>query len=496
MTSDIAHYGDFSSLKPLAPGKGRGYNAMHMEIDQSYQDTLDYLYSFIDYSLQKTFRYSPEKFDLERMRKFAASLGEPQNDYKVIHVAGTKGKGSVAAFCASAIKEIGSRVGLYTSPHLEDFTERIQVDGFPISPGELTDLVAEIKPYVAAIPELTTFEITTGLALLYFSRREVEVAVLEVGLGGRLDATSICSPQVTVITSISYDHTAILGDTLAEIAGEKAGIIKPGIPLVLSPQLPEANQAIERIAAEREAPVIRVGEDFLYQPLSRNLQEQSLRVWVSEDYRSASNPLVSSGDGEGAPVNLTIPLLGDHQLENAATAYAALQVFKGKDFELSAAGIRKGFRSVHWPGRFEILRADPPLIIDSAHNRDSAQKLHATLEQYFPGWPVILVFGASEDKDIRGMFAELLPGVEQVVVTRSTHPRAADPQELVRMAQEFDCPTIACQTVEEALKIAQSQSGGEGLILVTGSIFIAAAARSIWREGQRENNLSFTGSKL
>ena len=213
-----------------------------MDSDQIYQDTLDYLYSFIDYSLQKTFRYSPEKFDLGRMRDFMAALGNPQNGYKILHVAGTKGKGSVSALCASALKESGARVGMYTSPHLQDYAERIQVDGNPIPHHDLVTLVEEIKPYISASPEITTFEITTALAFLYFARCKVSAAVMEVGLGGRLDATNVCTPEVTVITSISYDHTDLLGETLAEIAGEKGGIIKPNVPVVISPQEEEASR--------------------------------------------------------------------------------------------------------------------------------------------------------------------------------------------------------------------------------------------------------------
>jgi dihydrofolate synthase/folylpolyglutamate synthase len=190
-----------------------------MEIEPQYQDTLDYLYSYIDYSLKKSFRYSPDKFDLGRMRDFMAALGNPEREYKILHVAGTKGKGSVSALCASAIQASGARVGLYTSPHLQDYAERIQVDGVSIPHADLVALVEEIKPLVAASPAITTFEITTALAFLYFARCKVDTAVLEVGLGGRLDATNVCTPAVTVITSISYDHTDLLGETLAEIAG-------------------------------------------------------------------------------------------------------------------------------------------------------------------------------------------------------------------------------------------------------------------------------------
>ncbi|MGB5846034.1 MAG: folylpolyglutamate synthase/dihydrofolate synthase family protein [Anaerolineales bacterium] len=472
-------------MQPLASGLGRGYNALQMDIDPKYQEILDYLYSYIDFSLEKVTRYSAERFDLDRMREFMAALGNPQNQYKILHIAGTKGKGSVAALCASALQQSGLTVGMYTSPHLQDYAERIQVDGTPIPHDDLIALVEEIKPKITTSPEITTFEITTALAYLYFARRDVNVAVMEVGLGGRLDATNVCVPDVTVITSISYDHTYLLGETLAEIAAEKAGIIKTGIPVIVSSQMAEARETITRIAAERAAPVVEIGEDYLYRLLDKSLSGQSLEVW-----------LASESEQDSAPVRLSIPLLGDHQLQNAATAFAALMVAKEHGIAVSDYGIQHGFRTVQWPGRFEILRQDPALIIDSAHNRDSAQKLYNVLEDYFPGQKVVLVFGASEDKDISGMLTELKPGVDQVVATKSTHPRAADPEELVNLANKLDLPAILTQTVEEAMIEAEQLSGGKTNILVTGSIFVAAAARSVWLLSVGENDFTHIGKKL
>jgi dihydrofolate synthase/folylpolyglutamate synthase len=203
------------------------------EVAVAYQEALDYLYSFVDYSLTRSFRYTPDKFDLGRMVRFLQLLGDPHQSYQVIHVAGTKGKGSTAALIASTLRAAGYKTGFYTSPHLQDYTERIQVDGQPIPPGDLAALVEELKPVVAQIERLTTFEITTALGFLYFARQKVDVAVAEVGLGGRLDATNVVDPLVSVITSLSLDHMAVLGDTLPKIAFEKAGIIKPGRPVVL-----------------------------------------------------------------------------------------------------------------------------------------------------------------------------------------------------------------------------------------------------------------------
>jgi len=456
-----------------------------MDINEKYQETLDYLYSYIDFSLQKASRYSPERFELGRMRDFMASMGDPQNEYRILHIAGTKGKGSVAALCASALQESGLKVGLYTSPHLEDYAERIQVDGIPIRHDDLIALVDEIKPNIASIPEITTFEITTGLAYLYFARCKADVAVIEVGLGGRLDATNICQPDVTVITSISYDHTYLLGETLAEIAAEKGGIIKPGIPVVIAPQAAEARAAISRIAVEKAAPIIEIGVDYQYLPLAKSLSGQSLEVWTAVE----SEPGLSR-------VQLSIPLLGAHQVVNAATAYAALMVAKATGIHVTDRGIQQGFQSVQWLGRFEILRQDPPLIIDSAHNRDSAQKLYNVLEDYFPGQKIVLVFGASEDKDIPGMLTELLPAVHQVVMTKSTHPRAAEPDDLVAIAGQLNCTAIASSSVEQALIEAERLAGGTRIILVCGSIFVAAAARSVWMSSMMPGGIPSIGKNL
>ena len=454
-----------------------------MDIESAYQDTLNYLYSFVDYSLTRSFRYSPEKFDLDRMQEFVGRLGNPQRAYPIIHVAGTKGKGSVSAMCASALRAEGYQVGLYTSPHLQDYAERIQVNGQPIQHVELIDLVQEIKPYLDQGTRLTTFEITTALAFLYFARRGVSAAVAEVGLGGRLDATNVVEPVVSVITSISYDHTDILGKTLKEIAGEKAGIIKPGVPVVVAPQKDEARLAIETIASERPAPLTQVGRDFLFAPVSHSLASQSMLVWPSSEQDLIDAYIESGGSQEWEPTRLNIPLLGYHQVENAATAYAALQVGRKRGLAISDEAIRNGFSRTSWPGRFEVLSHHPLVVVDSAHNRDSALKLRLALDDYFPGRPVILVFGASEDKDIEGMFAELMPRVRQVIATQSYHPRAIETERLVEMAHRFGRPVKVVATVEDALAEAVRLAENGAMVLVTGSIFVAAGARHTWYSG-------------
>src|SRR5215216_3869244 len=394
----------------------------------AYNQALDYLYSFVDYSLKHISELAKAEFNLDRMFALMEELGNPQAKYPIIHVAGTKGKGSVSALCASALQAAGYKTGLYTSPHLWDYVERIQINGEPISHQQMIDLVEEIKPAVAKIPKLTTFEITTALGFLAFAKNDVNATVIEVGLGGRLDATNIVTPKVSVITSLSYDHMAVLGNTLAKIAAEKAGIIKPGIPVVSAPQVEEALDVLERVANKKSCPFILVGKDVKFERLASSLDGQELTV-------SHQQPVVS----------LRIPLLGRHQVENAAIAYTAL---KTSGISISDEAIQEGFAQVKWPARFDLLRREPPVIIDSAHNRDSARRLRETLDEYFPEIPVILIFCALEDKDIDGMLEELKPRLESVVATRADHPRAPSAEWTAEQVQKVGI------TVEAVIPVA------------------------------------------
>jgi len=455
-----------------------------VDIETAYQGALDYLYSFVDYSLTRAFQFTPEKFDLTRMYRLVERLGNPEKSYPVLHVAGTKGKGSVSALCASGLRAAGYRVGLYTSPHLQDYAERIQVDGQPISHGELVELVEEIKPIVTEIPELTTFELTTALAFLYFARQGVNAAVIEVGLGGRLDATNGVDPAVAVITTLSYDHMNVLGETLTKIAGEKAGIIKTWKPVVSSPQKDEALQVIQQASSERNAPLTLVGEDILFAPISHSLDGQSMYIWPAEEQERVNTFIESTSPHGWEPYRLTVPLLGYHQMENTATAYTALVVARQTGLAISDEDIQRGFANVVWPARFEVLRRQPPVIVDSAHNQDSALKLRLALDDYFPAVPVVLLFGASEDKDIRGIFRELLPRVRQVIATQSIHPRAMEAEKIVALAHQFGRPAQAVLPLEAALERAIELAGKDAAVVATGSLFVAAAVRQAWQGRQ------------
>ena len=445
-------------------------------LEQSYQESLDFIYSFVDFSMKRHVDDSHHFFKLDRMRKFAELLDNPQDNYPSIHVTGTKGKGSVAALCASALQAAGYKVGLYTSPHLQEFTERIQINGMEIDKAELVALVNRLRPLTQQVPEITTFELTTALGFLYFAEQQVDIAVIEVGLGGRLDATNIINPLVSVITPISYDHRAVLGDTLTEIAYEKGGIIKPGKPVVLSPQQSESEKELLRIAAERKAPITQVEKAYSYSEVAHNLDGQEMII-TCRLMNNVKAPLSLAAE----PLRLHLPLLGMHQVQNAATAFAALDTIAQNGMALSPQAVAQGFAQVTWPARFEILRKEPPLVIDSAHNGDSMRRLRQTLDEYFPGRAFILIFGASADKELDDMFREILPRVESVITTQSVHPRAANPQELARRIAPYNIPVQAINPAEAALSKALELAGSEKGIIVAGSIFIAAAIRSIWK---------------
>jgi dihydrofolate synthase/folylpolyglutamate synthase len=373
------------------------------------------------------------------------------------------------------------RTGFYISPHLDDFAERIQVNGQAIPHGALIKLVDEIKPVVEKIGKLTTFEITTILAFEAFRRQHVDVAVVEVGLGGRLDSTNIVDPVLSVITSLSMDHMKVLGDTLEQIAAEKAGIIKPGKPVVSSSQLANALGVLEAKALESGSDLTVIGRDVLTRLSKHTIDGQWFEVRIPKSTLSDEAQKVSIFPAEYEKgVDFFIPLLGKHQVDNAATAITSVMRLRKLGFEITDNAMQDGLAKVAWPCRFEIVSRKPYLVVDSAHNRDSASKLRQAIVDYFPDKPVTLIFGASEDKDISGMFAELLPVCSRLIVTRSTHPRAADMDSLIKSAGQYSCPIISADTIEIALDFSLNPGEPDGVILAAGSLFVAAAVRSAW----------------
>lgn len=454
------------------------------QIERRYQESLDYIYSFIDYSVERSYRYSPEVFELDRVLDLLNRLGDPHEKFSSFHVAGTKGKGSVCALIESCLRAAGYRTGLYTSPHLIRFNERIRVNGEQIKRGEVVELVERMKPHVEAVPELTTYEIITALGFLHFAEQQVAYAVVEVGLGGRLDATNVLKPVVAVITSLSYDHMHLLGESLSDIAREKAGIIKPGVPVIMAPQQYEADRVVEEIAAERGAPLIRVSRDWHFSHGAHDLEGQILNVWPRDEQPLMDDYVESAGGEEWAPHRYRIPLLGYHQVVNSATAYAALQTANERGLDVPESAIAQGFRSVSWPGRFQVLSQDPRVVVDCAHNRDSALRLRIALDDYFPGQPVTLIFGASADKDVPGMMADLLPRVSRIIVTQAEHPRATDPEQLADIAHGYGLPVEVVVPVEAALDHAIRNAKPDEVILTAGSIFVAGELLAAWERTQ------------
>jgi dihydrofolate synthase/folylpolyglutamate synthase len=434
----------------------------------TYRQAIEYLHSLTDYEKRRIERYTPETLDLGRVTRLLAALGDPHRAYPSVHVAGTKGKGSTSAIIESALRAANIRTGFYTSPHLHTFRERIRVAGELITRDEVVSLVDELRPLIEREPEITTFEAITAMAFAYFARQQVEMLVAEVGLGGRLDATNVLLPEVAVITSLSLDHTYLLGDTLAQIAREKAGIIKPDTPVVSAPQQPEAIQVIEEVSRQQHAPLVEVGRDWTWEAGPFDLQGQSFIV----------RRVRGDGDSLGGPYWL--PLLGRHQLENATTAVAALQVLRERGFNLPRPAVEEGLRNVVWPARMEVLSRAPLVVADCAHNTYSAQVLRAALEEWFPSTRWVVIFGASGDKDIPGMLRTLLPITEYLIVTRSEHPRAASPVELADIAASLGRGAEVAVSVARALQRGLADMEPGSGLLITGSVFVAAEGREAW----------------
>jgi dihydrofolate synthase/folylpolyglutamate synthase len=433
----------------------------------TYRDALAYIYSYTNYERKGLPKYIMSNYDLARIESLLDRLGNPHRAFKSLLIAGTKGKGSTAAFSESMIRAAGYRTGLYVSPHLHTFRERIQIGGELISEADVVRWTDELRPHLEAIQGLTAFEAITAMAFYAFAEAGVELAVLEVGLGGRLDATNVSHPLVAVITSISYDHTQLLGDTLSLIAREKAGIIRPGALVVSAPQVPEAMTMIEQVCEGRRAELVVVGEEeYRWQPARASLRGQFFEL--------------ASG-------RYWIPLLGRHQLANATTAWAAMDGLEERaNLSLPTATRREGLRATRWPGRFEILGEDPFVVVDSAHNGDSADKLRAALQEFFPGHRIILIFGASGDHPFNDALQELLPVAHRTILTRSRHPRAAAPETLRQTATSLGYSCFTSPDIPTALETVLKNASANDLICITGSIFTVADAREIYF---RRNNL-------
>ncbi|MFA5144785.1 MAG: folylpolyglutamate synthase/dihydrofolate synthase family protein [Candidatus Omnitrophota bacterium] len=457
----------------------------------SYLETVKYLGSFINYERIPAYPYK-ESLKLERIKGFLDIIGNPQGSLKCLHVAGTKGKGSTCAFIAHISRESGYKAGLYTSPHLSDFRERIRI----LSPGpkagdqnpdfegmipecEVTSLISRLKPAIEKYNKnskygpLSFFEVYTSLAFVYFKEQKVDFAVLETGLGGRLDATNVVNPYACVITSLSYEHTQKLGGTLRAIATEKAGIIKkqkagargPGPIVISAPQEPEAIEVIRNKCKETGAILYEVGKHIILQGTGTGFSVKGIF---------------------GEYPDLKINLLGSHQLINAAAAVGIIEALRLHNINVGADSIRRGLYNTVWPGRCEVVSQHPFLVLDGAQNAASAKTLKETIKDNFSskggaffgkGYKrLILVLGISSDKDIKGICGELYDLADEVILTKSHNPRAQEPEALAGYFNGKDKHMTG--SVKEAKALAGRIAGKEDLILVCGSLFVVGEFRN------------------
>ncbi len=465
-------------------------------------DGLQFLLGRENYERWRTIPYDPARMGLDRMRRLLEAIGSPQRNLPVVHVAGTKGKGSTSAMIAAALSAAGYRTGLFTSPHLERIEQRMAIDGQPCAAEEFALLVDLLRPAVETLDSRTAqgqsgptfFEIVTAMAFLHFQRQTVQAAVLEVGLGGRLDATNVCQPVVSVITSISFDHVQQLGNTLAAIAGEKAGIIKPGVPVVSGVVEPEARDVIREVCRKGGCRLVERDTDFAfdYHPPQHLEREDACGKVVYEHAATADligpigpiRPIGPMFGGVQEAYSLTLP--GRHQAANAATALATLDVLREARWNIPAAAARGALAGLSWPARVQVVLRRPAVVLDAAHNVASIQALVETLGESFSAARRLLIFATTHDKDLRGMLQCLLAHFDEVYFTRySNNSRAVPPAELQQAAEEltgrrwpaFDEPAAAWEAAR------RSATAGD-LICITGSFFLAAEMGPIVRDSE------------
>ena len=435
----------------------------------NYEAALAYIEAFIDYERSPDFSRQARRYNLDRISLLLNQLGNPHDRLKVIHIAGSKGKGSTAALVASVLTQAGYKTGLFTSPHLMTPRERCRIDGELISEAEMARCIESIKPAIEAVSAsnfgpVSFFEIYTALAFYYFADTATDFAVIEVGLGGRLDATNVVSPIATVITPIGLEHTAILGETYAEIAAEKAEIIKDGCPLILAPQHPDARAVIEKVANERNASIIEAKPHAIH------------CLVKDEDGVPVAQQFDVEMDSESYP-QLTIPLLGYHQYVNATTAITTIECLKQTGYTIPKESVYAGFKNVQWRGRIQTVRAAPLVVLDGAHSPAAMQVLCSTLRGCFRYDQAIFIVSLMKDKNLMAIGDVLSKTADTVLTTQvSDNPRVM-PAEVVRDAWSSICPNVtAYPKPEDAIAKALASASPTDLICITGSLYLVGQA--------------------
>ncbi|MBF8276982.1 MAG: folC [Candidatus Brocadiaceae bacterium] len=486
----------------------------------SYHETLQFLYTAIDYEKLISYQYNASTFSLDRMVKMLDYVGNPHKGFPTIHVTGTKGKGSTSIMMAAVLEQAGLRTGLFTSPHLIDIRERIQINHEMISEGDFVAAATALWPYIQRLRETdmaaspTFFETLTAMAMLYFKQKRVDMAVLEVGLGGRLDSTNVVIPRVSVITNIGFDHTAILGNTLASIAYEKAGIIKQGVPVVSAVDEAEALSVIEKTCREKDARLYLLGRDIWVedargvdgdaifprnhcQPgqtgLQGNQEKGNTVVGKTTNAGVPHAPLPSpSSRGLLCKINtwrhtygnLFLPLVGTHQAKNCALVMGVLDLLKEQGLvSISDEIVRTAMSLVQCPARVELVGQNPFIILDYAHTVASMRSLKNALLENFTFSKLILILGFSQDKDLDNILKEIVPAGHAIIVTRSQNPRAAPPEDLSHRIERL-CnkqPQIA-DNARDAVALARKTASPDDLICITGSAYVAGEALQALRD--------------
>jgi dihydrofolate synthase/folylpolyglutamate synthase len=440
---------------------------------RTYEQAIQYLFDKTDYERQQKLRYNVTTFDLERMNKLLKGLGNPHKKTKSVHIAGTKGKGSTATMLAKMMEANGYKVGLYTSPHVTTLHERIVINSKMISKKEMLDLMNRTQPVIEKLlisnEGPTFFEIMTALAFLHFADHEVDLAVIETGLGGRLDSTNVILPKLIGITSISIDHQNLLGPTIDCIAREKAGVMKKGVPVVTVPQDVSAMRVLKKHAMAQKAPLVVTGKDIDF----------SYRFESSREFGPHTRICLTTPSSRFE--HLRVPLPGEHQAINCGLALAMLDQLKNQGYAIDDQKAVSGLREVKLAGRMEMVSQDPRILVDAAHNAASIRALVQAIGQHVPYDSMIIIFGCNNDKDVRGMLTELQYGADKVIFTRSNSPKAVFPSDLAEVYTEL-CGKM-CQTalsLKEAIRVARSAVTREDLICVTGSFYLVGQTKQMF----------------
>lgn len=426
---------------------------------KDYQQSLDYLYSLEKFGMI---------FGLEKVKAILEAIGNPHHEIQTIHIGGTNGKGSTAAMMASVLQQEGYHVGLYTSPHLIRFTERIKVDGKEIDQEEVAELTEWMRQRIEAsgvTPPFTFFDFTTAMAILYFKQKRVDLAILEVGLGGRLDSTNVVDPLLSIITNVSKDHEEVLGRTLQKIAYEKAGIIKQGRPLITATSQPSILRIFSRICKEKGSPFYRMGKEFSYIPCEGghfHYQGLHRKFW-----------------------DLTVNLHGSHQILNAVTALGALEVLDELGYLVSNESMITGLTKVEWPGRLEMVCSSPRVFLDGAHNPAGAHVLKESLQKEFEYKRLILIIGIMRDKNYKSILQTLAPIADHLILTQPNIPRAASPALLQKALERNGEKAEIVEGVQRAIDRGLSMASSEDLLCITGSLYTVGEARAYFLPKER-----------